>query len=246
MVGTIDAVGAGVDAARVGQRVIVFPAVYGDRHGSHDDITTCQYVGSELDGGFAQYCVVPQENAMLVRHCPLPIFSLAVCLFCVCFCGACHTVLSLCMVQVPDECPYTDIELASFATAYMTAYHMVRRAKVANTDTVVVTGASGGVGVALVQLCKAQGARVVAVAGKAKAGTVRDIGADVVVHRPAGDDMKQFEAGLFACSARDFRFTAPPPAGLLFHFQSYRKLCRASKKAAMEPVWCWTTWLGPC
>jgi len=50
---------------------------------------------------------------------------------------------------------------------------------------VLVTGASGGVGSAAVQLAKCRGARVVAIAGEAKAAMVAALGADRVLGRSA-------------------------------------------------------------
>ncbi len=59
-------------------------------------------------------------------------------------------------------------ELATFATSYITAENMLRRAEVDSTDTVLVTGASGGVGSALIQLAHRRGAKVVALCGDSK------------------------------------------------------------------------------
>ena len=50
-------------------------------------------------------------------------------------------------------------------------------------ETVLITGASGGVGSAAIQLAKRRGARVVAISSKAKSVAVIDIGADEVIHR---------------------------------------------------------------
>ena len=52
-------------------------------------------------------------------------------------------------------------------------------------ERVLVTGASGGVGSAAVQLAKRRGAHVVAIASATKAETLRAIGADEVVDRGA-------------------------------------------------------------
>jgi NADPH:quinone reductase-like Zn-dependent oxidoreductase len=81
------------------------------------------------------------------------------------------------------ESDLSDAELASFPTAYVTAERMLNRARVATGETVLVTGASGGVGTALVQLAKIRGVTVVAIVGAAKKDLVRDIGADAVVTR---------------------------------------------------------------
>jgi NADPH:quinone reductase-like Zn-dependent oxidoreductase len=54
----------------------------------------------------------------------------------------------------------------------------------------LVTGASGGVGSAAVQLARRRGARVTALAGRAKHQAIRDLGADAVLDRndPLGED----------------------------------------------------------
>jgi NADPH:quinone reductase-like Zn-dependent oxidoreductase len=60
---------------------------------------------------------------------------------------------------------------------------MLHQAKVGPADHVLVTGASGGVGSAVVQLAKRRGARVTAVAGPSKLEAIRSIGADRVIGR---------------------------------------------------------------
>lgn len=82
---------------------------------------------------------------------------------------------------------WSDAELATIPCAYGTAENMVHRAKVGEAEHVLVTGASGGVGSAVVQLAKRRGARVSAVAGRAKLEQVRAIGADRVIAR--GEDL---------------------------------------------------------
>lgn len=82
------------------------------------------------------------------------------------------------------DCSWTDAELASIPCAYSTAENMLHRAAV-GAERVLITGASGGVGSAAVQLAKRRGAKVIAVAGAAKAGDVRALGADKVVDRGA-------------------------------------------------------------
>ena len=78
-----------------------------------------------------------------------------------------------------------DVELASLPCSYGSAENMLLRAKVSVNDHVLVAGASGGVGSAVVQLAKLRGAKVTAIAGKSKAQKVREIGADVVIERGA-------------------------------------------------------------
>ncbi len=82
------------------------------------------------------------------------------------------------------ECDWTDVELASIPCAYSTAEGMLHRADVI-AEGVLITGASGGVGSAAVQLAKRRGAYVIAMCGKDKQQQVLDIGADQVVDRNA-------------------------------------------------------------
>ena len=79
----------------------------------------------------------------------------------------------------------TDIELASFPCAYGTAENMLARAGVGPGETVLVTGASGGVGSAAVQLARRRGARVIAVAAPAKGAVLRSLGASMALAREA-------------------------------------------------------------
>lgn len=79
-----------------------------------------------------------------------------------------------------------DTELASFPCSYSTAENLLTRAKCTSEDVVLVTGASGGVGSAVVQLAKCRGAKkVIAVCGESKADKVKALGADLVVDRNA-------------------------------------------------------------
>lgn len=85
------------------------------------------------------------------------------------------------------ECDWRDAELAAIPCAWSTAEGMLHRAGVNEHDRVVITGASGGVGSAAVQLAKCRGAEVIAIAAARKADEIRALGADRVVHR--GDDL---------------------------------------------------------
>ena len=81
------------------------------------------------------------------------------------------------------ESPLGDIELASFPCSYSTAENLLTRSRVGPGDRVLVTGASGGVGSAAVQLAKARGARVIAVTSPAKSADVLDLGAERTLPR---------------------------------------------------------------
>ncbi|MEI6727344.1 MAG: zinc-binding dehydrogenase, partial [Actinomycetes bacterium] len=79
-----------------------------------------------------------------------------------------------------------DAELGAVPGSYGTAENMLHRAGVAAGQHVVVTGASGGVGSAAVQLACRRGAVVTAVTSSAKAGQVRALGAGRVLAREDG------------------------------------------------------------
>ncbi|USD44202.1 alcohol dehydrogenase family protein [Vibrio sp. SCSIO 43135] len=142
--GEIVAVGGKIDANRIGQRVLVEPCL-SQVEGSRPKIPW--YIGSECDGGFAQYAVVDSVHAY-------------------------HINSSL-----------SDVELASFPCSYSTAENMLTRARVSQDDRVLISGASGGVGSAAIQLAKARGAYVIAITSPSKSDHVKALGADQTVSR---------------------------------------------------------------
>ncbi len=147
--GQIVAVGEGVSPRRVGARVLVDPWLR-DR-ANPADRNRAGYLGSERDGGFAQYAAVPEENAFTIQS------------------------------------DYSDAELASFPCAYSTAEHMLTRVDLQSGEKIVITGASGGVGSALVQLAKRRGAMVLAISSGSKQEALQNLGADAVIDRATGD-----------------------------------------------------------
>jgi NADPH:quinone reductase-like Zn-dependent oxidoreductase len=143
--GRIAAAGPGVDQGLIGRRVVVDPAVY-DTDGPHAN--PVGLMGSERDGGYAEYVTARVER-----------------------------------VHDATESPLDDDQLAALPTAYGTALGMVERARLREGETVLVSGASGGVGLALVQIARARGARVLAVSSGSKIEAVRGAGAHEVVDR---------------------------------------------------------------
>lgn len=85
------------------------------------------------------------------------------------------------------DCEWSDVELASIPCAYSTAELMIDRAGVRSGEHVIITGASGGVGSASIQLAKRRGAYVTAIAGRDKLQQLRDLGADQAL--PRGENM---------------------------------------------------------
>lgn len=84
---------------------------------------------------------------------------------------------------------YSDVDLASFPCSYSTAENLLTRAKVEKCDRILVTGASGGVGSAVVQLAKIRGAEIIAVTSAAKAQSILDLGATTII--PRGESVLQ-------------------------------------------------------
>lgn len=142
--GIVMDVGAGADGALVGKRVLVEPCL---REANGKALSSPWYIGSECDGGFADYVTVAARHAY------------------------------------PIDSALSDAELATFPCSYSTAENMLNRAQVSERDTVLITGASGGVGSAAIQLAKVRGARVIAVAGASKQQSVADAGADLTLVR---------------------------------------------------------------
>jgi NADPH:quinone reductase-like Zn-dependent oxidoreductase len=144
--GLIAAVGAGVPPSRVGERVIIQSCLRSLAHRN-----AAPWLGSERDGGFAQFVCAPSADTYRV------------------------------------DCALSDAQLAAVPCSYATAENLLTRAGVASGERVLVTGASGGVGSALVALAHRRGALVIAVTSAEKADAVRRLGASAIV--PRGGDI---------------------------------------------------------
>jgi NADPH:quinone reductase-like Zn-dependent oxidoreductase len=138
-------VGAGVDSARIGQRVLVRPVLRKAGAARYD----FDYFGSECDGALAQYTRVAATAALPV-----------------------HSALS-------------DLALACLPCAYSTAENLLSRSGLQAGERVLITGASGGVGSAAVQLAHLRGAHVIAHAAADKHAVLRSIGAQDTLDRHA-------------------------------------------------------------
>ncbi len=145
--GDVVALGPGVTAPGTGARVtsqINIPRP------TPDNPVAFVALGSELDGAFAQYCLLRADEVFDVTTSPL-----------------------------------SDAEIAAIPCGYGTAWNLLTRAGVKTGDHALITGASGVVGLAAVELATLKGATVTGIAADAKAATVRDAGASAVVPRDA-------------------------------------------------------------
>ena len=104
-------------------------------------------------------------------------------------------------VKLPASLPLT--EAAAMALIYDTAYFALRdRARIQAGDTVLVLGATGGVGLAAIQLAKTFGARVLGgVSSPDKADIVRAAGADAIVDLAAADLQESLRAQVYEQTA---------------------------------------------
>ena len=141
--GKIISVGKNVDQSRIEERVIA-RSMQSDPNNL--DKISSYVIGSEIDGGFAEYVAVRSSETFKVNS------------------------------------NWSDVELASIPCAYSTAEGMLHRVELKD-EKVLITGASGGVGSAAVQLAKRRGAYVVAQCSKSKFDEIKKIGADEIVDR---------------------------------------------------------------
>lgn len=91
------------------------------------------------------------------------------------------------------ESDLSDAHLATFCCAYLTGEHMLDRARLCEGERILVTGASGGVGSAIVQLARVRGALPYAVTSPGKEQALKAIGAEAVILRGQGDLVEQTE-----------------------------------------------------
>lgn len=89
-------------------------------------------------------------------------------------------------VHVVDA-PISHVELATFATSYITAENMLNRANIGADDVVLIPGASGGVGSALIQLANRRGAKTVAMCSTQKSETVATLEPTAILPRSPGN-----------------------------------------------------------
>ncbi|UXH46157.1 zinc-binding dehydrogenase [Rossellomorea vietnamensis] len=127
--GEVVEVGADVSETMLGKDVVLFPFTSSGVEGSEHISDDMSFIGSEYDGGYAEYVVWPSE---LCYDMPLSTYE----------------------------------ESAVFSVSGLTAWHMVEQIKAQPSETIVVTGANGGVGSLNVQIAsRVFGAKVIAIVG---------------------------------------------------------------------------------
>ncbi|SDC23404.1 NADPH:quinone reductase [Pelagirhabdus alkalitolerans] len=127
--GEVVKLGSSVDESVLGKDVVLFPFTSSGEEGFEHISEDMSFIGSEYDGGYAEYVVWP---AHLCYDMPLQ----------------------------------DHIESAVFSVSGLTAWHMVEQLNIQPEETVMVTGANGGVGSLNVQIAsKVFGAKVIAIVG---------------------------------------------------------------------------------
>lgn len=156
--GTIVAVGDAVDDARVGERVVLNPALACGHclwceRGNDDLCTSMVVVGASADGGYAERCVVPATHA-------LPIAD---------------------TVDFAEAATWP----TAYSTAW---HALFASGELRLGETVVIHGASSGVSSAAIQLAARAGATVIATArGDDKLAWAAKLGAHVTINSRTGD-----------------------------------------------------------
>lgn len=96
-------------------------------------------------------------------------------------CHASHRIMAEDGMILPTPGHLTDAEAASLCFGGLSALSFLRKAGLAAGQRLMVIGASGAVGAAMVQLAKGMGAHVTAVAGPLNQGLLRSLGADACI-----------------------------------------------------------------
>lgn len=148
---------------------------------------------------------------------------------------------------------WSDAEAAGFAVAFFTAWFGLEHlARVRPGEAVLVHSAAGGVGQALVQLAKANGARVFGVVrGAHKLGQVQALGCDAVVDKAAADwraAAQRFAPDGFAVIldangaetlADSFRLLAPAGRLVVYGFASMLPRGGNGRPNWLQLAWTW-------
>jgi NADPH:quinone reductase-like Zn-dependent oxidoreductase len=163
--GVVDAVGSAVTSVRAGDRVVVNPGV-SDR--------TCEYCRT----GDNPLCL---KYAILGEHRPGTLAEYLV-------------VPAANVLSIPESVSFTTA--AAFPLATLTAWRMVvTRARVRESEEVLIRGIGGGVALASLQIAKSLGARVWVTSGSdAKLERARVLGADEVLNHRNQDVAKAVRA----------------------------------------------------
>jgi NADPH:quinone reductase-like Zn-dependent oxidoreductase len=152
--GVVEAVGPGVDEVPVGTRVVVDPSLGYDWYDGQDRGASFEELPFRIIGEHTQ--------GGFAEYAVVPAANL---------------------LEIPDGFPAT--EAAAAGLVFVTAWRaLITRGRLRAGERVLITGASGGVGTAAVQVAHRAGAKVFAVTGGAdNVSRTAGLGADIVYDR---------------------------------------------------------------
>jgi NADPH2:quinone reductase len=152
--GTVDAVGPGAESVPIGTRVVVDPSLRYDWYDGQDRGDSFDEASFQLIGEHTQ--------GGFAEYAAVPAHNL---------------------LEVPDGFPLTDAAAAGLV--FVTAWRaLITRAALTAGERVLITGASGGVGTAAIQIAARAGAKVYAVThGPEKVRMAQELGAHHVYDR---------------------------------------------------------------
>jgi len=154
MAGTVEELGEGVDNLDVGARVLVNPSLWCGR---------CEWCRKGEESLCLHYKIIGEHlNGGFAQFAAVPARNI---------------------LPIPDELTFE--EAAAVPLVYQTAWRgIISRGRLRPGETVLVTGGSGGVSTAAIQVAKLAGAYVFAVtAGEEKVRSLEELGADIVFDR---------------------------------------------------------------
>ena len=86
------------------------------------------------------------------------------------------------IISIPQE--VSDEQAATLSISYLTAWNIIKKLQLKENDTVLIYGASGGLGMAMIQISKALGIRNIStISDDSKLNFAYDIGSDYVINR---------------------------------------------------------------
>lgn len=155
--GEVEKLGEGVDDVELGTRVVVNPSLWCGR---------CEWCRAGEESLCVNYKIIGEHTqGGLAEYVVVPARNL---------------------YPIPDELEFE--RAAAAPLVFLTAWRgLISRAKLRAGEDVLITGASGGVSTAAIQIAKLAGARVFAVTTTENVERVRELGADVVYDRTVVD-----------------------------------------------------------
>ena len=203
--GVVESLGAGVDASWAGARVVVDPSL---------SCGECEWCAKGEEPLCVDYRILGEHtNGGFAEYVVVPARNL---------------------LRVPDD--YELERAAAAPLAFLTAWRgLMTRGRLRRDETVLITGASGGVATAAIQIARHAGARVHAVTTAENIERVRALGADVVYDRGEAEWSKEI-----------WRDTDKRGVDLVFDSvgeQTWRQILRSAARAGRIVVYGATT--GP-